>query len=75
MSRENSAAIVALIVKKPRTARELADLLGKKRPDEILRHLKALEAEGLVERVAMPAMRANRGGHVPAMWRWIGGVQ
>lgn len=47
-STELFAAMAALLVKKPRTVRELADCMGLRSTTTLYRNLEALRAEGLV---------------------------
>ena len=53
---ERMAFVVAMLVKKPRTAQEFSELLGCK-PDAVRVYLRALEDEFLIQRQAKGVYR------------------
>ncbi len=64
----NFAETFELFLEKPRTARELSELTGKK-PDGVYRHIAALLKAGLVEEV--PAGKLNGKGRVGAVYQLV----
>lgn len=68
---QRACDLVALIVKKPRTRPELAELMGS-RQCVLQPWIDGLEAEGLVKLEPAPKV-PGRPGYVPKLVRWVGG--
>lgn len=66
---ENCFATVQLVARQPRTAAEVASLLGIKH-DTAMRYLRMMEAEGLVT-VDAEALLASSHGRLARRWVWF----
>lgn len=65
---ENSAEIIALVVKAPRTVQEVHYITGISL-DAIRRHFNALKGEGLVQVLRQSRLAQGR-GCLAALWTW-----